>query len=81
MENNPLPDKMNVPQNAVVFLLFFCLFVFVFSRDAPAAHGGSQATGLIGAVATGLQPQVTAVPIFNPLGEARDRSNLQPHGL
>ena len=32
--------------------LFFCLFAF--SRAAPAAYGGSQARGLIEAVATGL---------------------------
>ena len=32
--------------------LFVCLFVF--SRAAPAAYGGSQARGLIGAIATGL---------------------------
>ena len=35
-----------------VFALSFCLFVF--SRAAPVACGGSQARGLIGAVATGL---------------------------
>ena len=28
--------------------------LFAFSRTAPAAYGGSQARGLIGAVATGL---------------------------
>ena len=33
---------------------FFCLFLFVFSRAAPMAYGGSYARGLIGAVATGL---------------------------
>jgi len=36
--------------------LFIYLFsLFVFSRAAPAAYGGSQARGLIGAVATGLR--------------------------
>ena len=34
------------------FFFFFCLFAF--SRAAPEAYGGSQAKGLIGAVATGL---------------------------
>ena len=34
------------------FFFFFCLFAF--SRAAPAAYGGSQARGLIGAVDTGL---------------------------
>ena len=37
------------------FPLVFVLFCFVlFSRAAPAAHGGSQVRGLIGAVAAGL---------------------------
>ena len=55
--------------------LFFCLFAF--SRAASAAHGGSQARGLIGAVAATLHqshsnsgselslrptPQLTAMP-------------------
>ena len=67
------------------FWVFFCLFAF--SRAASAAHGGSQARGLIGAVASGLHqshsnakseprlqptPQLTATPILNPLSEARD---------
>ena len=34
------------------FFFFFCLFAF--SKAAPVAYGGSQARGLIGAVATGL---------------------------
>ena len=34
------------------FLFFFSLFAF--SRAAPVAYGGSQARGLIGAVATGM---------------------------
>ena len=33
--------------------LLFCLFAF--SRAAPTAYGGSQARGLIGAVADGLR--------------------------
>ena len=38
------------------FLPPFYLFVVVaFSRAAPAAYGGSQARGLIGAVAAGLR--------------------------
>ena len=32
---------------------FFCLFAF--SRAAPAAYGGSQARGVIGAVAASLR--------------------------
>ena len=40
------------------FILFFCLFAF--SRATPTAYGGSQARGLIGALAASLhhsQPQ------------------------
>ena len=66
------------------FFLFFCLFCLVvvvvvvaISWAAPAAYGGSQARGPIGAVATGLRqshsnagseprlqptPQLTATP-------------------
>ena len=36
----------------VKVFVFVCLFVF--SYAAPAAYGGSQARGLIGAVAAGL---------------------------
>ena len=66
-----------------MFFFFFGLFVVVvvvvvaISLAAPAAYGGSQARGLIGAVATGLRqshsnvgsepclqptPQLTATP-------------------
>ena len=64
------------------FFVFFCLFlsfvvVVAISWAAPAAYGGSQARGRIGAVATGLRqshsnagseprlqptPQLTATP-------------------
>ena len=37
------------------FCFCFCVFcLFAFSRSIPAAHGGSQARGLIGAVTAGL---------------------------
>ena len=36
------------------FFLSFVVFVFAFSLAASAAYGGSQARGLIRAVATGL---------------------------
>jgi len=42
-----------LPQKAYLFIyLFICLFAI--SWAAPAAYGGSQARGRIGAVATGL---------------------------
>ena len=67
---------------SLFFFFVFCLFVVVvvivaISWAAPAAYGGSQARGRIGAVATGLRqshsnagseprlqptPQLTATP-------------------
>ena len=35
--------------------LFVCVCLFAFSRAAPTAYGGSQARGLIGAVAASLR--------------------------
>ena len=61
----------------VLFFVLFCFCLFAVSRAALAAYGGSQARGLIGAVAAGLHqshsnsgseprlqptPQVTAMP-------------------
>ena len=41
--------------HSILFYLFICLFcLFAISWAAPAAHGGSQARGWIGAVAPGL---------------------------
>ena len=77
---------------SVIFILFFCLFVF--SRATPVAYRGSQARGLIGAVATGLcqshnntgsepcpqpTPQPTATP--DPQPTQQDQGlKLKPHG-
>ena len=48
-----LPFCVYVRQNSFIFLFFiFCLFVF--SRTAPTAYGGSRARGLIEVVVTGL---------------------------
>ena len=59
------------------FFIFIFIFVFCLFRAAPAAYGGSQARGLIRAVASGLHhshshaaseprlhpiPQLTATP-------------------
>ena len=45
------------------------------------AYGGSQARGLIGAAAAGLQPQQRQ--ILDPLSEARDQTNslMVPSGI
>jgi len=40
--------------NLFSFFLFFFFGLFAFSMTAHTAYGGSQARGLIGAVATGL---------------------------
>jgi len=72
-------SKVTEPVLRVQLLFFFFFFfgLFAFSRAAPAAYGGSQARGPIGAVATGLRqthsnegsqprleptPQLTATP-------------------
>ena len=49
-------------------------FFFFFFRASPSAHGGSQASGLIGAVA----PRTSAPAILdlNLLSKVRDRTHL-----
>ena len=55
---------------------FFFFFFFAFSWAAPAAYGGSQARGPIGAVATGL-----ATPEPQQLGiQATSVTNTTAHG-
>ena len=90
------PPMASSPQVDFILLYFifnfFCLFAF--SRAAPAAYGGSQPRGLIGAAATSLHqshsnmrsdpllqptPQLTATPDCQPTEEGQG-SNLQPHG-
>ena len=41
----------------IYFILFYLFCLFAFSRAAPAAYGGSQARGLIGAVAAKPMPE------------------------
>ena len=75
-----------------LFLSFFCLFAI--SWDALTAYGGSQARGLIGAVAASLRqshsnvgsepclqptPQLTATPDPQPTEQGQGL-NPQPHG-
>ena len=77
------------------FYLFIYLFLsFCLLRAAPVAYGGSQARGLIGAVATSLHqshsnaesephlrptPQLTATPDPQPTDRGRGL-NPKPHG-
>ena len=64
---------------------FYLFIYFAFSRATPAASGGSQARGLIGAIATGLHHSHSNAGsklhhssrqrrILNPLSKARDRT-------
>ena len=72
------------------FFFFFCLFCLL--RATLVAHGGSQARGLIGAVATSLRhsnvgsklrlrPTLQLMASLDPQPTERGQgSNLQPHG-
>ena len=77
-----------MPVYFLIFKNFFCLF-----RAAPAAYGGSQAKGQIGATAAGLHhshsnagseqclqptPQLTAMPDPQPTERGQGLS-LYPH--
>ena len=55
--------------SAMSWYLFFFFFVSCLHRAAPAAHGGSQARGRIGAVAEGL---------YQNHGNARSQPRLRP---
>jgi len=76
-EGTPQIDILNITVTFFLFCFVFVFGLFAFSRAAPAVYGGSQARGLIGAVATGLcqshsnvgseprlrpTPQLTATP-------------------
>ena len=53
----------------VFFFFFFFFGLFAFSRAAPAAYGGSQATGLIRAEAAGLchrHSKLGSEPLLQP---------------
>ena len=52
-----LLDIYSISNFLIFIFINFFFGLFVFSRAAPAAYGGSQARGLIGAVATGLTPE------------------------
>ena len=54
------------------FFFFFCLLSFVLLRAEPAARGGSQTRGPIGAVAAGLPHSSQHPRILNSLSDARD---------
>ena len=73
--------------------LFLLLFIYLFFTATPMAKGGSQAMGLIGAIAASLHqndrnarselrlrptPQLTAAPDPKPTEQGQGL-NLQPH--
>ena len=45
---------MPTEKQNLYFIFLFLFLIFAFSRATPAAYGGSQGRGLIGAVAMGL---------------------------
>ena len=66
-------------QVCLLISLFFIILFFVFSGATPAAYGGSQAKGQIGAVAASLSHSSQQCRILNQ-PEWGQGSNLQPHG-
>ena len=85
-------DKILITKCIMLTIFFSFLFFFVFLPfpwAAPAAYGGSQARGLIRAVAASLHhshsntgsttPQLTATPDRQPTEQGQG-TNLQPHG-
>ena len=59
---------------------FFVLVWFLVSLATPVAYEGSQARGLIGAVAAGLHHSSRQYWILNPLVKRGQGSNLCLHG-
>ena len=77
VENHPAITKKN--NNSIKHQFFVCLFfgflfcfVFLLFRAAPVAYGGAQASGPIGAIATGLHHSSQQRQILNPMSGARD---------
>ena len=75
----PLPslhhsEWMEHKKNFFFFFFFFFFGLFVFSRAASVAHGGTQARGHIGALAAGLHHSSRQRWILNPLIEAWDQT-------
>ena len=81
------PSIRTAPQPLLDFCDTDFFFFFAFSRSTPAAYGGSQARGRIGAIAAGLHHRHSDAGselvcdlhhsswqrwILNPLSEARD---------
>ena len=56
-EQSPVGPSVEEAQEWVYIQDCHFFFLFAFSRAAPAAYGGSQVRGLIGAVAVGLTPE------------------------
>ena len=56
--------------------MFVCLLVFVFSRAAHEAYGGSQARGQIGATAAGLRQSHSNAMVMNPTSVHEDSGSI-----
>ena len=67
-------EAQEVDSKSYTFVLLYCIVLFLF-RAVPTAYGGSQAMGLIRAVAIGLHHSSRQRQILNPLSEARDRTH------
>ena len=60
-----------------VHVFFACLFAFFFFlRASPAAYGGSQARGQIGAAVAGLKHSHSNTGSLHPLNKTRNRACL-----
>ena len=57
------------------FFFFWSFWSFCLFRTTPAAYGGSQARGVIGAAAAGLHHSSQQLRILNPLSKARDQTH------
>ena len=69
----PQPGSSQKPCLSFYFFIIYLFIYFVFCpfTATPAAYGGSQARGLIGAIAAGLH---------HSHSNTRSELHLQPHG-
>ena len=90
LNSHYFPSPARLHNHVFISFFFFLFFVFCLFRAIPAAYGGSQARGLIGATELPAYTTATATPepshvcnvhhssqqcqIVNPLSEAMDRT-------
>ena len=80
-ESNQLSVLKPKVKSCLFFFFCFCFVFLAISWAAPAAYGGSQARGRIGAVTIGLRQSHSNLHhssrqrrIVNPLSKGRDRT-------